>query len=115
MKVLVCGGRDYRSYGRVCEALNTIHNGHSPITRIVHGGAKGADTLAGMWAAYHGIHTMVYPANWGRDGKAAGLIRNQRMLDEEDIDLVVAFPGGRGTAHMVNIARKGFYNVVEID
>jgi hypothetical protein len=42
-----------------------------------------------------------YPADWARDGRGAGFLRNERMLAEAKPHLVVAFPGGRGTAHMV--------------
>jgi hypothetical protein len=38
------------------------------------------------------------------DGRAAGPRRNQRMLEDFRPDLVVAFPGGRGTAYMVRRA-----------
>lgn len=46
----------------------------------------------------------VFPRS-ATNGKAAGPIRNQRMLDEGKPDLVVAFPGGRGTADMVRRAK----------
>ena len=36
--------------------------------------------------------------------KSAGHIRNQVMLDKGKPDVVVAFPGGRGTADMVRRA-----------
>jgi hypothetical protein len=53
----------------------------------------------------------------GLMGKAwagkAGPIRKQQMLDEGKPDLVVAFPGGRGTAHMVRIARAAGIEVIE--
>lgn len=54
-----------------------------------------------------------FPADWHRDGKAAGPIRNRRMLLEGMPDLVVAFPGGRGTADMVRRARAAGIEVVE--
>lgn len=50
-----------------------------------------------------GLAVEVHPADWGRYGKAAGPIRNQEML-ESGIDLVIALPGGRGTADMVRRA-----------
>ena len=36
------------------------------------------------------------------------------MLDEGKPDLVVAFPGGRGTAHMTRIARGAGIEVIEV-
>jgi hypothetical protein len=48
----------------------------------------------------------VYVAQWKKHGRAAGPIRNQRMLDKGKPDLVVAFPGGRGTADMIRRAER---------
>lgn len=36
------------------------------------------------------------------------------MLSEFQPDIVVAFPGGRGTAHMVRIARAAGIDVIEV-
>ena len=97
MKILVCGGRDYTDRDAVFSFLDQL----SGVTRVIHGGARGADTLAGEWADARDITCDMYPANWDKYGKAAGAIRNQQMLDEARPDAVVAFPGGRGTADMV--------------
>jgi hypothetical protein len=40
-----------------------------------------------------------HPADGKKHGRAAGPIRNQKMPEEKP-ELVVAFPGGRGTADM---------------
>lgn len=53
-------------------------------------------------------------AEWDRLGRKAGPIRNQRMLDEGKPALVIAFPGGTGTAGMVAIARKGRVPVITL-
>ena len=50
-----------------------------------------------------------YPADWKKYGKSAGPLRNQRMIDEGKPDLVVAFPGGVGTADMISRAKA--YNI----
>jgi len=52
-------------------------------------------------------------ANWAELGRKAGPIRNQQMLDEGKPNLVVAFPGGRGTADIVRRARAAGIEVVE--
>ena len=75
------------------------------VTIIISGCARGADTLGIEWAEARGIEVGRFPADWDTHGRAAGPIRNQRMLDEGKPDLVVAFPGGRGTADMVRRAR----------
>lgn len=101
MKVLVCGGRDYTDRYHVDNVLDAVLWRYFGITELIHGGANGADRLAGDWASLRGIPVRVFHADWRTHGKAAGPIRNQKMLDESKPDLVVAFPGGRGTADMV--------------
>lgn len=100
MRVLVCGGRDYRDYENVERILDAI-DARKHITIIIHGAARGADTLAGRWATEHGRAVETYPADWKTHGKAAGHTRNRQMLVEGRPDCCVAFPGGRGTANMV--------------
>lgn len=104
LRVLVTGGRDYMDRARVFYELDTIHD-HRPIEIIIHGGATGADTWAGEWAIDRGVPLSVYPATWkipgtNRINRAAGAIRNQRMLDGSQPTFVLAFPGGDGTADM---------------
>lgn len=53
-------------------------------------------------------------ADWEDLGRKAGPIRNQRMLDDGRPELVVAFPGGPGTAHMCRIAREAGVEVIEV-
>jgi hypothetical protein len=54
-------------------------------------------------------------AEWEKFGKKAGFIRNEKMLALGKPDLVVAFPGGVGTAMMVRLARKQGIRVIEVD
>jgi hypothetical protein len=70
--------------------------------------------MAGEFGDRIGVQTVAVMADWSI-GRKAGPIRNQRMLDEHKPDLVVAFPGGRGTADMVRRARKSGVEVTEID
>jgi hypothetical protein len=110
MRVLVCGGRDFDDYDLVCEILGT----HPVGTTFAHGAARGADELAHRFAMRNGYSVYSYPADWRKHGKGAGPIRSQRMLDEFAPDLVIAFPGGRGTMDMVSRARKADVDVREI-
>ena len=99
MKVLVCGGRHYRDFKSAWEVLNSL-NARSPISCVISGGCSGADTFANDWAKAGGIESRIFKADWTL-GPAGGPIRNQQMLDEGKPDVVIAFPGGRGTADMV--------------
>ena len=110
MRVLVCGGRDYDDY-KVMDACLTAKQIAVPFTLIIHGAARGADQMADAYAKHHNIPVMAFPANWKRDGKSAGPIRNKRMLVDGQPDLVMAFPGGRGTANMVKQARDAGVSV----
>jgi hypothetical protein len=111
---LVCGGRGFNSAQIVATVLNCIYD-DQPFTKLVHGAASGADSHAAAWAAKVGIEVAAYPADWRQYGKAAGPIRNRKMLAVERPDLVIAFPGGPGTADMVRQAKAAGIRVVEIE
>ena len=113
-RVLVCGGREYVDYQRLWNMLDAFHRAYK-IGVLIHGGARGADTLAGGWAAARKIQTSVFYANWAKWGKTAGFVRNQTMLDEGKPDVVVAFPGGTGTADMVRRATQAGVTVLEAE
>ena len=100
MKALICGGRDWTDYGFIEHTLDAIHELRH-FTSIIHGGALGADYLAGIWGKDRKIPIVVFPANWSKYDTKAGPIRNQQMIDDGKPDLCVAFPGGRGTNDMI--------------
>ena len=112
MRVLICGGRDYQDRRGVFAALDRLHAKRG-IGCVIHGGAAGADFLAGAWADERGITTATFPADWSTHGLAAGPLRNQQMIDEGKPDGVIAFPGGAGTADMVERARRAGVTVWE--
>lgn len=122
-RVLVCGGRKYGlvddgegnwypDYPVINAAIGII-KAYKP-THIISGGATGADQIGIFAAQCIPVTYSIYKADWGTHGKAAGMIRNKQMLVEGKPDMVLAFPGGRGTANMVEIARKAGVEVVEI-
>ena len=81
-------------------------------TALMQGGAAGVDALARDWAATHPeIERYVCHADWKVHGRAAGPIRNARMLEWKP-DMVVAFAGGSGTANMVAQAKAAGVSVV---
>lgn len=107
--VLVCGGRDYDNRSHVFEVLNTLMIDRGPLV-VLHGGARGADALGKAWAvSTPGCEEITVSAEWEKYGKGAGHIRNQKMLDDYNPHLIMAFPGGRGTADMTSrAAKQGF-------
>lgn len=102
MRVLVCGGRDFDEKEAAYEVLNRLEN----VELVINGGAEGADQLSSDWARDYRIPSVVYPAEFDKFGEAAGPIRNIRMVEECQPDLVVSFPGDDGTDNMKEVARK---------
>ena len=130
MRVIVCGGRDFCDQDWLFDALDRIH-ARRPITFLRQGGQVkqhpedanlpaarrrriGADHMAKRWAMSRLIDHDTVNADWKRLGAAAGPIRNGMMIRENDIDAVIAFPGGDGTADMVTKARAAGIHVFEM-
>ncbi len=113
MRVIVCGGRDYTEETEIRKKLAVLRDEH-PDAVIIHGGAPGADSWAGYVAGSLGLQVEVHSANWAKYGRAAGPIRNQEMLDS-GVDLVIAFPGGRGTKDMTDRAKRASVKVEDFN
>lgn len=115
MRVLVTGGRDYNDRESVKQALDVLHITEGPITTIIAGGARGADYWAEWWAKEHEktVDYVRFPADWNKYKKGAGAIRNQQMIDEGKPDLILAFPGNRGTRDMLQRAKRAGLRIVE--
>lgn len=115
MKVLVTGGREF---GRHAEerrlAWRVLSGLLQPGDEVIHGDARGADRLARQAAIVLGVAHRGYPADWRVYGRAAGPIRNGVMLRTERPAMVLAFPGGKGTADMVKQARRAGVPVAEV-
>lgn len=97
--VIVTGGRDYADAEMVKSILDLFDIG-----LIIQGGASGADNLAMKYAYDNHIGLVEVQADWDKHGKAAGPIRNKAMLELYPAAIVIAFPGGAGTANCVRQA-----------
>jgi len=116
MRVLVCGGRDFHDMQLLVRALDALH-ARFRFRSLIHGGARGADQLAGRWArsgVLGASNVQVFEADWNKYGASAGPVRNQKMLDEGQPALVVAFPGGAGTRDMVGRALKAGVRTIKV-
>lgn len=105
--VLCCGDREWADAEVIRSAISTL--ARRP-TLVIHGNARGADKIAGRVAEGLGLPVRKFHADWGAQGRAAGAIRNRRMLNEGRPDLVLAFHDdlarSKGTRDMVRIALK---------
>lgn len=127
MIVLVTGGRTYgeriEERERLCDALRVLDP-----TCVVHGCARGADTIAAEWARFwrawkgRDVREMGFRADWERLGKRAGFERNARMIAwvKERLRLgesvtVLACPGGKRTADCVRQALRAGLSVKTLD
>lgn len=131
MRVVVTGGRDYAEYfdsrgvplpwKTLEEALaeeqhvwDFLSDVDFPIDQLAQGFAKrGADKVARRWARINLGHenSFDYPADWSQ-GKKAGPLRNQFMLDHFGPWKVIAFPGGSGTENCCIEAVKRRIDVI---
>ena len=104
MKAIVCGGRN-NSMTNVDFAWLAKQLSCYGIHEIVTGGAYGIDMDAANWAIANEFPLKTFPANWEAYGRAAGPQRNRQMAEYIAPDgIVIAFPGGKGTASMIGIA-----------
>ena len=113
------GGRDLAWPQQRVAAELLARSGGRLVHLVLHGGARGADAAIGRAAQQLGWSALVMPAQWERHGRAAGPIRNRELLEQavaraeahsspgyQASVLVVAFPGGAGTASLVQQARR---------
>jgi len=118
MKVIIAGCRWIENYDIVCEA---IEDSGFTVTEVVSGTANGVDTLGENWAEAHDIPIKHFPANWknlkvkgavirknryGKYNAAAGHVRNEQMAEYGDALVAIWDQKSRGTANMIELARK---------
>jgi YspA, cpYpsA-related SLOG family len=104
-RVLVTGSRTWDDQKVIFNALAEYNYGQ---VTLVHGTARGADTIAAKIAAAFGWQIEPHPADWNSGhGKAAGFIRNIKMV-ELGADVCLAFikDGSRGATHCADLAEK---------
>lgn len=113
-KVIVCGSRNGVSQALLSREMTKVLVRFDGAIFVIAGGAPGVDTEAKAWCLEHVIPFAEVEPNWRKLGRAAGPARNRWML-MLDPCLVVAFPGGKGTANMVRRAREAGVEVMEVE
>ena len=103
MRVIIAGGRNYKFTEADIDGLDFMHR-HLGFSAVLCGMATGADMEGKQWAESRGIPVEEYPAKWNEFGRAAGPMRNKEMA--ENADMLIPFPGGRGTENMIKQAME---------
>ncbi len=117
MRIVTTGGRRYERRDVVSRTLMETFSSDRPKTLylVANGGASGADRLVEQWCRQRSFPFAKFLADWDSHGPAAGPIRNGHMIDIVQPDLVIAFPGGNGTADCVRRAERLGIEVRRID
>lgn len=105
-RIIVAGSRDFTDKKFVWDHLTRLlEDLRDPI--ILHGGARGVDRLAGLWAGYHWLLEQVFHPDYKTHGpKLAPIMRNKEMADNGDA-LICFWDGvSPGSRNMIDEARK---------
>lgn len=108
----IVGSRSFNNYYIVYKTLKRYLPEKA---LIVSGEAKGADTLAQIYALQNGYMFDAYPAKWEQYGRSAGMKRNVDMI--QNSDNVIAFWDGNspGTKNFIDLAKKRNMPCIIID
>lgn len=101
MIIGIVGSRGFNDYELMCDVLKMFK-----ITKIISGGAKGADSLAKKYAKEHNIPIIEYLPDWNKYGKSAGYIRNQDIVSNSEVIIAFWDMKSKGTKHSIDIATK---------
>lgn len=115
MRLLVCGSRLLKPPKKMLITREEVHRVLEELMPpvLIVGDASGVDAWAYEWTfqdhisskiGEKGLEVKRFVADWDKFGDAAGPIRNRRMIEEGLPTIVLAFPGGDGTANMVEQA-----------
>lgn len=128
MKVIIAGSRKIENYGlvkRCIEESGIVDQ----IIEVVHGDAKGVDTLAKEWGNYNAKIVTAFPADWknlepenepvfvregvhGSYNVLAGKNRNLKMGDYGEALIAIWDGKSTGTLHMISVAKEKGLQVI---
>lgn len=113
-RLLVTGSRDWSDRTVIRDALRQAWRDLQPGPIVlVHGAARGADSIAAeIWTGGK-LPDEPHPADWDTHGKKAGPIRNQEMVDA-GADLVLAFPIGSGWSGTRDCMRRARFAYIPV-
>lgn len=109
-RVLITGSRGWENREHIAFVLGALWQRYGDDLTIVHGAARGADSIAESICQARGIKTEQHPvtqAEWDAEPRKAAMLRNQRMVDS-GVDLCVGFllDGSPGTTAQIAMAQR---------
>jgi len=115
-RVIIAGSRDFSNYSLLACKMDLFTVGWDKETiKVVSGAARGADTLGERWAEEHDIPIKRFRAKWDEYGRSAGYRRNDQMANYTTHLVAFHVDESRGTAHMIESARKAGLEVVVVE
>jgi len=105
-RILITGSRKWTNDAAIHAVLDGIDVvGGPPV--LVHGAAAGADHIAATYWESFGYPTEPHPANWARDRKQAGHIRNWEMVSlGAELCLAFLLNDSPGTTGCIRLAHQ---------
>jgi len=113
MRVLIAGSRDVVDPLIIEKAV--VESGFT-VTSVICGMARGVDMLGYNWAKQHNVNIEEYPADWDGLGKAAGMIRNRKMVAVAEAAIIIWDGNSPGTENTIKLVKaKGIpFHLVEV-
>lgn len=113
IRILITGSRNWSNPDTVLVAIHEFISTHGAVPyTVVHGGATGVDSFADhaatvLSAEGHDIIIEEHPAHWKTLGRAAGVLRNQHMVNlGADVCLSFNRNNSNGTRHCTDAAQR---------
>jgi hypothetical protein len=113
MKCIIAGSRSITSFQTVKAAIESCP-WLDEVTEVVTGGAQGVDTLGDNWAWCAKLDRTIMKANWEKQGRTAGVIRNKRMAAYADALILVWDGKSHGSRNMLETAKREGLKVWEV-
>jgi len=117
IRLIVAGSREGFTYEEIARELDAWIAEHGRPDEIIHGAARGVDSFASVYATRHRIPQRAFGvtrADWKLYGKAAGMLRNERMAKEGTHALVIHLETP-GSLDMLAQARARGLHVTEVE
>jgi hypothetical protein len=102
-KIAVSGSRTIDDYGVV---IGVFKDSPFSAKEIIHGGARGVDSLAEKFANEARIPTRIFLPDWRKFGKRAGVLRNIEIVDSCDALIAIWDGKSKGTKQAIDYAKR---------